>query len=80
MSDEKQKPEWQKTLRRLLHSDEEVDRQELKLTLEKLRKKARALKVEIDAAVDEAARDALLEKWDILRKHRRKGLKKLLEL
>ena len=80
MSEEKQKPEWQKKLKRLLHSEDEVDRQELKLTLEKLRLKSRTLKLEIEQAADDSERERLLEKWHILRKHRQKGLKKLLEL
>ena len=78
MSDDK-KPAWLKQLKKLIRSSDEKDREQLKESLEKLKYMANDLKQQITAATDEAERERLMEKWARVNKHRKKGIKKLLE-
>jgi sulfur relay (sulfurtransferase) DsrF/TusC family protein len=78
MADKTKKPKWLKRLKKLMKSQDESDRQALKESLEKLKLKANELKADIDAAESEAEREILMEKWALVNKHRKKGIKKLL--
>jgi preprotein translocase subunit SecA len=78
MAEKQKKPKWLKKLKKLMKSADESDREALKETLEKLKYKANDLKTKIDAAESESEREYLMEKWALVNKHRKKGMKKLL--
>jgi len=79
VKDKSDKPKWLKTLKHLLNSKDELDKGKLKETLDKLKKKSHALKEEIDLTDDPEKRQILIEQWEMVRKHRKKGIKKLKE-
>lgn len=72
-----EKPKWLLQLKKLIHSTDDADKVALKDTLEKLKNKSNALKDEIDAADDVEKKQALIEQWEMVKKHRKKGIKKL---
>lgn len=78
MADNSNKPKWLKRLKKLMKSEDEADHQALKEALEKLKLKANDLKGKIDDATTEQEREELIAKLELVNKHRKKGMKRLL--
>ncbi len=79
MTEKRKKPKWLKKLKKLMASASSEDKQALKVTLEKLKLKSNELKLQIDQCENPEIRGQLLEKWHLVKKHRKKGIKKLKE-
>lgn len=73
MKDNKKKPKWLKKLRQLLKSTDEKDRDELEAVLEKLRRKTVELQERHAEASDDAEREKIEEKMELVAKHLHKG-------
>lgn len=80
MSDKAKHPDWLEKLKKLMKSPDEKDRKKLKNTLAELKQKSNDLKDQIDHEKDAKRREQLKEKWELVNKHRKKGIRRLEEL
>jgi hypothetical protein len=73
-------PSWLAKLKKYMLLDSVDDHDKLVNTLQKLKEKANSLKAEIDEETDDAKRAELIMQWELIIKHRKKGMRKLEEI
>ena len=80
MAKDKKRPDWLEKLKKLMKDPDGSDKKKLKKTLAELKQKSNDLKDQIDQEKDAGHRAELKEKWELVNKHRKKGIRRLEEL